>query len=110
MLSETQKWFSCLEWEYSATSYGKGIVDVTGGTVKSRVYAEVKAKRATVQNAIIDFAAVVVQVVPNNTVFSVLQNDINKTHTDLNLSEDVPRIKKANIVKSSDVNICLITC
>ena len=107
MLSEIQKCFSYLEWEYSATSYGKGVVHGIGGTAKTRVYAKVKAKRATVQ---IQLTLLQLLKVPNIIVISVLQNDINKTHTDLNLSEDVPRIKKANIVKSSDVNICLITC
>ena len=74
LLSETRKCFSCFEWEYSATYLGKGVVDGIGGTAKSRVYAEVKAKRATVQNAI-DFATVAVKIVPNITVISVLQND-----------------------------------
>ena len=57
-----------------------------------------KAKRATVQNAI-DLVTVTVKVVPNVTVISMLQNDINKTHIDFNLAKDVPRIKKAHIVK-----------
>lgn len=45
MLSKIQKRFSSFEWKYSAT--GKGVVDGIGGTSKSRVYAEVKARRAT---------------------------------------------------------------
>ena len=93
LLSETQKYFSYFKWEYSATSHGKGVVDGIGGTAKSRISAEVKARRARVQNAI-DFGIFAVKVVPNVTIISVLQNDINKTHINLNLAKDVPSIKK----------------
>ncbi|GBN44817.1 hypothetical protein AVEN_133510-1 [Araneus ventricosus] len=91
------------EWKYSATPHGKGVVDGIGGTAKSRVYAEVKA-RAIVQNAI-DFATVVTKVVPNITVISMLQNDIDKTQIDWNLAKNVPGIKKAYIVKISDDHV-----
>ncbi|GBL98741.1 hypothetical protein AVEN_8634-2 [Araneus ventricosus] len=94
------------KWKYSAICHGKGVVDGIGGTAKSRVYAEVKARRAIVQNAI-DFATVAAEVVPNITVISMLQNDIDETHINWNLAKDVPRIKKAHIVKSSDDHICL---
>ncbi|GBL91652.1 hypothetical protein AVEN_71310-1 [Araneus ventricosus] len=100
--------FSGFEWKYSATSHGTGVVDGIGGTTKSRVYAEVKARRAIVQNAI-DFAPVASKVVPNITVISMLQNDIDKTQINWNLAKDVPGIKKAHIIKSSDDHICLFT-
>ncbi|GBM13664.1 hypothetical protein AVEN_148187-1 [Araneus ventricosus] len=108
LLSKIQKRFSGFEWKYSATSHGKGVVDGIGGTAKSRVYAEVKARRAIVQNAI-DFATVASKVVPNITVISMLQKDIDKTQINWNLAKDVPGIKKAHIIKSSDDHICLFT-
>lgn len=109
LLSKMQKRFSGFEWKYSATSHGKGVVDSVSGTAKSRVYAEVKARRAIVQNAV-DFATVAAKLVPNITVISMLQNDIDKTQIDWNLAKDVPGIKKAHIVKNSDDHICLFTC
>ena len=106
-LIETQKCFSGFEWEYSATPHEKEVIYGISRTAKSWVYAEEKARWATVQNTI-DFATVTAKVVQNITVTSVFQNDMNKTHIDLNLDKDVPRIWKAHIVKSS--NICLFTC
>ena len=107
MLSKIQKCFPGLEWEYSATSHGKKVVAGIGGTAESRVYTKVIERRATVQH-VIDF--VIAKVVSNITVISVLQNSMNKTHIDLNLGKNVPRVKKAHIVKSSDNYICLSTC
>ncbi|GBL80060.1 Pro-Pol polyprotein [Araneus ventricosus] len=108
LLSKIQKRFSDFEWKYSSTSHGKGVVHGIGGTTKSRVYAEVKARRAIVQNAI-DFTTVAAKVVPNITVISMLQNDIDKTQIDWNSAKDVPGIKKVHIVKSSDDHMCLFT-
>ncbi|KAF8793879.1 hypothetical protein HNY73_001911 [Argiope bruennichi] len=108
ILFKTQKHFSSFEWKYSATSHGKGVVDGIGGTAKSRVYAEVKARRAIVQNAV-DFATVAAKVVQNITVIPMLQKDIDKTQIDWNLAKDVPGIKKAHIIKCLDEHICLFT-
>ncbi|GBN30684.1 hypothetical protein AVEN_116731-1 [Araneus ventricosus] len=107
-VSKIQKRLSAFKWKYSAISHGKGVVDGIGGTAKFRVYAEVKARIAIVQNAI-DFAKVAAKVVPNITVISMLQNDIDKTQINWNLAKDVPGIKKAHIVNSSDDHICLFT-
>ena len=45
---QTQKCFSGFEWEYSATPHGKGIIDGKYRIAKSWVYAEEKARWATV--------------------------------------------------------------
>ena len=82
-----------VEWEYPAISNGKEVVNGISWTAKFQVYAEVNT-RTTVQNAIV-FTAVVAIVVQSITVISLLQNDISKTHIDLNLAKDVLRIKKA---------------
>ena len=67
----TKKMFFMFWMEYSATSHVKRVVDEIGVTAKSRIYADVKAKRATVQNAI-GFATVAVKVASNITVISAL--------------------------------------
>ena len=48
-----------------------------GGCAKARVYAEVMARQETVQRAS-DFSRVVVKVMPNITLMSIMQHQINE--------------------------------
>lgn len=71
-----QEKFESIDWKYTATSHGKGVVDGIGGSAKSRVRAEVMGHREVVQTAK-DFSIVAAKVMPNVTVMPIMQEQID---------------------------------
>lgn len=108
ILSNTWKRFSSIEWKYSATSHGKGVVDGVGGSAKSHVYAEVMARRAIVQDAD-SFAKVAARVMQNVKVISVMQQEIDQVQITWDLAKGVSGIKKAHVIKCCNKHVYLFT-
>ncbi|ELU17965.1 hypothetical protein CAPTEDRAFT_215629, partial [Capitella teleta] len=71
-----------LEWNFFATSHGKGAVDGIGGTVKRSVWRYVKAGQASVQNAK-EYAAIASQRNPGITIKFVSEDAIMKKSEEL---------------------------
>ena len=65
------------EWNFFATSHGKGAVDGVGGSVKHAVWNKVKSRSCEVQSAE-DFAKIAKQVVQGIEVFHVSKLDVEK--------------------------------
>ena len=67
------------EWQYFATSHGKGVVDGTGGTAKSLVRSRVmnKAQGALVVQNSKDFANLATALMPNIRVTHISEEDTN---------------------------------
>lgn len=74
--SKFQDKFESIDWKYTATSHGKGVVDGIGGSAKSRIRAEVMGHREVVQTAK-DFAIVAAKIMPNVTVVPIMQEQID---------------------------------
>jgi len=93
-----------LQWNFFATSHGKGTVDGIGGTVKRSVWRHVKARRSSAFNAK-EYAAIAKQRNPNITIKFVSQDEIAEKQEMLNQHWDgvfhVPRTHTLHAIKPS---------
>ena len=69
-----------MEWNFSATSHGKGVVDGLSGTVKRSVWRQIKSEKVSVANAE-EYAVVASERNPNVSVFFIPKEQIyNRAH------------------------------